>query len=257
MIPVKREAHCPPETEQKRRCKGVPSRKVNFGHNSADVLATADHTKGREVHKNTGLKVRRSKRSKRWTSNSSCSESEFLAVEKEGPKLDVPWTGLDASSDVERQEKALLLSEHRNCCSTPVLKRGHDLLDCVPVVSESILEREQSARRYAITPLVKGCEGQANNFSFSDDDVALASLDLSEIIKSSGTALNTAGEGNGPNSGQVTSNQFYGLPMKVTELLRKIKGIETLYGECLHFYYLLEICSFTISKGAGGGAGGH
>lgn len=256
MIPVKREAHCPPETEQKRRCKGVPSRKVNFGHNSADVLATADHTKGREVHKNTGLKVRRSKRSKRRTSNSSCSESEFLAVEKEGPKLDVPWTGLDASSDVERQEKALLLSEHRNCCSTPVLKRGHDLLDCVPVVSESILEREQSARRYAITPLVKGCEGQANNFSFSDDDVALASLDLSEIIKSSGTALNTAGEGNGPNSGQVTSNQFYGLPMKVTELLRKIKGIETLYDwqvDCLNLPAIKERRNLIYSLPTSGG----
>ena len=66
--------------------------------------------------------------------------------------------------------------------------------------------------------------------SFYGDDSALAALNLSEIITSSAASV-PAQRDICTSSMKEESNQFYGLPRQVKELLQKYKGIESLYGK--------------------------
>lgn len=200
MNTAKREAQSIPITEQKRRREGVPTvKKLNFTRKKSEPAI-----KSNEIQRKAGLKVRRSKRSRRKSSYSSCSESEVVVNEKlknsEGKPLN-----------------AFQPSEQKNCCSTPVARQPSVALACVP-------ERVQELQVFSPA-----------SFSFlSDDDVALAALNLSEIITSSCGTSDTVKGDIIASSRQEGSNQFYGLPVKVKELLQKLKGIETLYGKTSH-----------------------
>lgn len=198
MNTAKREAQSIPITEQKRRREGVPTvKKLNFTRKTSEPAI-----KSNEIQRKAGLKVRRSKRSRRKSSYSSCSESEVVVNEKlknsEGKPLN-----------------AFQPSEQKNCCSTPVARQPS--VACVP---------ERVHELQAFSP--------ASCSFLSDDDVALAALNLSEIITSSCGTLDTVKGDIIASSRQEGSNQFYGLPVKVKELLQKLKGIETLYGKTSH-----------------------
>lgn len=235
MNTAKREAQSLPMTDQKRRCEGIPSvKKVNFRRNSK----TTDLAKGNEFQSNSNLKVKRSKKPRRRASCSSCSESEAGADEKNHvlPKMDVAHVDDNSSEHDKNPLMALRPSEQKNCCSTPVSSRGHGMQNCVPLVSESIRRRELSAGQHADSPLIgtPGTKSLVNNSSFYDDDVALASLNLSEIITSSCGTINVVEGADSLNSlkdAKGSANQFYGLPLRVKDLLHKFKGIETLYGK--------------------------
>lgn len=232
MSTAKREAQSLPMTEQKRRRESVPSvKKVNFMHNSNSAL-TADHPKNNETQKKSGLKVRRSRKSRHRTSYNSCSESEGGVDEKSSRLSKIDVTNNREELQDGKRLNAVNAQEQKNCCSTPVSRRGNDVKDCGAHVSQNVHEREQSFGRHAInSPFGTGIKSMVNNSSFYDDDVALAALNLSEIITSSGVA-STAVEGdNGASLLTNESNQFYGLPLKVKELLHRFKGIETLYGK--------------------------
>ena len=231
MNTTKREAQSPPVNDQKRRCEGVPSvKKVNFKRNSK----TTDLAKGNEFQRNSNLKVKRSKKTRRRTSCSSCSESEAGVEEKNHvlPKMDVVHVG-DNSSELDKNPlMALRLSEQKNCCSTPVSSSGHGVQNGVSLVSESSHKRELSVGQHVNSPFgTPGIKSLINNSSFYDDDVALASLNLSEIITLSCGAINVVEGADSLNSLKDFTNQFYGLPLKVKDLLHKYKGIETLYGK--------------------------
>lgn len=255
MNSVKREGQSLPMTEQKRRREGVPSvKKVNFRRNSNNVL-TGESAKVNEIQKNAALKVRRSKRSKRRTSYSSCSESEIGEKDLRLSRIDVD------NNSREHAENDLIavrvsVSGQKNFCSTPVLRRRNGMQDCVGDVSKTIHEREQSFGQLANSPFGAGIGTVVNSSSFYDDDVALATLNLSEIISSScGTSKAVEG-GNGASSLTSESNQFYGLPLKVKELLYKFKGIETLYEwqtDCLSLTAIKERRNLIYSLPTSGG----
>lgn len=196
---AKREAQSILITEQKRRREGVPTvKKLNFTRKTSEPAI-----KSNEIQRRAGLKVRRSKRSRRKSSYSSCSESEVVVNEKK-----------KHSEGKAKPLNVFQPSEQKNCCSTPVARQPS--VACVP-------ERVQELQAFS----------PASSSFLSDDDVALAALNLSEIITSSCGTSDTV-KGDIVSSRQEGSNQFYGLPVKVKELLQKLKGIETLYGKISH-----------------------
>lgn len=191
--------------EQKRRREGVPTvKKLNFTRKNHCTTTSEPAIKSNEIQRKAGLKVRRSKRSRRRSSNSSCSESEVLVNDKK--KL---------SEGKAKSLNAFQPSEQKNCCSTPVARQPS--VSCVP-------ERVQELQAFS----------PASSSFLYDDDVALAALNLSEIITSSCGTSDTVKGDIIASSRQEGSNQFYGLPVKVKELLQKLKGIETLYGKTSH-----------------------
>ena len=205
MNTAKREAQSIPITEQKRQREGVPTaKKLNFTRKNHCTTTSEPAIKSNEIQRKAGLNVRRSKRSRRRSSNSSCSESEVLVNDKE--KL---------SEGKAKPLNAFQSSEQKNCCSTPVARQPS--VACVP-------ERVQELQVFS----------PASSSFLSDDDVALAALNLSEIITSSCGTSDTVKGDIIASSRQEGSNQFYGLPVKVKELLQKLKGIETLYGKINH-----------------------
>lgn len=207
MNTAKREAQSIPITEQKRRREGVPTaKKLNFTRKNHCTTTSEPAIKSNEIQRKAGLNVRRSKRSRRRSSNSSCSESEVLVNDKK--KL---------SEGKAKPLNAFQSSEQKNCCSTPVARQPSVALACVP-------ERVQELQVFS----------PASSSFLSDDDVALAALNLSEIITSSCGTSDTVKGDIIASSRQEGSNQFYGLPVKVKELLQKLKGIETLYGKTSH-----------------------
>lgn len=211
MNTAKREAHSLPMNDQKRRREGVPSvKKVNFRRK-----LTADHAKSNEIQKTSDLKVKRSRRSKRRSSYSSCSESEVNEKRPAG-KCKNPSTDV-----VFAQE---------NYCSTPV-RRTSDMQNCVAQVSASIHKHEPTFEEHISSPFGTDLKSVVDTSSFYGDDSALAALNLSEIISSSSAASDPVQRENCINSMKEESNQFYGLPLKVKELLQKYKGIESLYGK--------------------------
>ena len=228
MNTAKREAHSLPRNDQKRRCEGVPSvKKVNF-RRSNDCVLTADHAKDNKIPKTSGLKVRRSRRSKRRSSHSSCSESE---VGGNGKNSELSKNE-DRSVNCQNPLAVVDVSGQKNCCSTPI-RKGNDMQDCVAQVSASVRKHEQTFERDASSPFGTGIKSIVNNSSFYDDDGVLASLNLSEIITSSGASNPVQRDSNCTSSMKKESNQFYGLPVEVKELLQKFKGIGSLYGKIL------------------------
>ena len=231
MNTAKREAQSLPMNEQKRPCKGVPSvKKVNFTRKDNCVF-TVELQKANEIQRNTGLKVKRCKRSRRRSSYNGSGKS------KNGDYDEKPLTSV---YDV---------FEQKNCCGTPVARRpsGNDIQESDACAPERIQERKQSLGQQVFSPFETGIKSVVNNTSFYDDDVALAALNLSEIITSSSRASNEVEQDHLTNSLQAESNQFYGLPLKVKELLHKFKGIETLYGKLdLESCCLLVCCVYHV-----------
>ena len=200
---AKREAQSILITEQKRRREGVPTvKKLNFTRKNHCTTTPEPALKSNEIQRKAGLKVRRSKRSRRKSSYSSCSESEVVINEKEKHSEGKPLNAFQPS-------------EQKNCCSTPVARQPS--LACVP-------ERVQELQAFS----------PASSSFLYDDDLALAALNLSEIITSSCGTSDTVKGDITVRSRKEESNQFYGLPVKVKELLQKLKGIETLYGKISH-----------------------
>lgn len=199
MNTAKREAQSIPITEQKRRREGVPTvKKLNFTRKTSEPAI-----KSNEIQRKAGLKVRRSKRSRRKSSYSSCSASEVVVNEKKKHSEGKPLNAFQPSE------------QKKNCCSTPVARQPS--VACVP-------ERVQELQAFS----------PASSSFLYDDDVALAALNLSEIITSSCGTSDTVKGDITIRSRKEESNQFYGLPVKVKELLQKLKGIETLYGKISH-----------------------
>lgn len=209
MNTMKREAHSLTMNDHKRRCEGVPSvKKVNFGRK-----LTAAHAKSNEIQTTTDLKVKRSRRSKRRSSYGICSESEVNEKQPSG-KCKNP------STDVFAQ----------NFCSTPI-RRGNDIQDRVTQVSASVQKHEAKFGGQTSSTFGADFKSLVDTSSFYGDDSALAALNLSEIISSSSGASAPVQRDNCINSIKEESNQFFGLPLKVKELLQKYKGIENLYGK--------------------------
>ena len=208
MNTAKREAHSLPMNDHKRRCEGVPSvKRVNFRRK-----LTADHVKSNEIHTTSDLKVKRSRRSKRRSSYSSCSEGEVNEKRTAG-KCKNPAVGFA-----------------QNFCSTPV-RRGNDIQDCVAQVSASVHKHEPNFEGQTSSPFGTDFKSVVDTSSFYGDDSALAALNLSEIITSSSAASAPLKRDNCIRSMKEESNQFFGLPLEVKELLQKYKGIENLYGK--------------------------
>lgn len=210
MNTAKREAHSLPMNDRKRRCEGVPLvKKVNFGRK-----LTAHHAKSNEIQATTDLKVKRSRRSKRRSSYGICSESEVNekqpSVKCKNPSTDVVFA--------------------QNFCSTPI-RRGNDIQDRVTQVSASVQKHEAKFGGQTSSPFAAYFKSLLDTSSFYGDDSALAALNLSEIISSSSGASAPVQRDNCINSIKEESNQFFGLPLKVKELLQKYKGIENLYGK--------------------------
>ena len=225
MNTVKREACSQPMNDQKRRREGAPSvKKVNFRRSSNCVLTT-DHAKDNKNQKTSGLKVKRSRRSKQRSSHSSCSESEV-----DGKNSELSKSEKQPAGKCEKSLTGVAISEQKNFCSTPV-RRGNGIQDCASHVSASI-QIEQAFERHTSSPFGAGIKSVLDNCysSFYGDDSALAALNLSEIITSSAASV-PAQHDNCTSSMKEESNQFYGLPLQVKELLQKYKGIESLYGK--------------------------
>lgn len=200
MNTAKRETHSLSMNDHKRRCEEVPSvKKVNFRRK-----LTVDHAKSNEIQTTSDLKVKRSRRSKRRSSYSSCSESEVNEKQTAG-KCKKPLTEVGFA---------------QNFCSTPV-RSGNDIQDCVAQVSVSVKKHEPKFEGQTNSPFGADFKSVVDTSSFYGDDSALAALNLSEIISSSSAT---------PAPVQC-DNQFFGLPLKVKELLQKYKGIENLYGK--------------------------
>ena len=210
MNTAKREAHSLPMNDHKRRCEGVPSvKKVNFRRK-----LTAAHAKSNEIQTTTDLKVKRSRRSKRRSSYDICSESEVNEKRPSG-KSKNPLTDVDFG---------------QNFCSTPI-RRGNDIQDCVAQVSASVQKHEAKFIGQTSSTFGADIKCLVDTSSFYGDDSALAALNLSEIISSSSCASAHVQRDNCINLIKEESNQFFGLPLKVKELLQKYKGIENLYGK--------------------------
>lgn len=205
MNTAKREAYSLPVNDHKRRCEDVPSvKKVNFRRK-----LTADHVKSNEIQTASDLKVKRSKRSKRRSSHSSCSESEVNEQRRSG-KCKNPLTDVVFA---------------QNFCSTPVRR------DCVAQVSASVHKPEPKFEGQSSSPFGTDFKSVVDTSSFYGDDSALAALNLSEITSSSSAASAPVQRGNCVTSMKEESNQFFGLPLEVKELLQKYKGIGNLYGK--------------------------
>ena len=221
MNTAKREAYSLPMNDQKRRREGVPSvKKVNFRRK-----LTADHAKSNEIQTTSDLKVKRSRRSKRRSSYSSCSESE---VDGNGKNRECSKNGKQPAGKCKNPLTDVVVFVQENYCSTPV-RRRNDIQDCVTQVSASIHEHEPKFEGHASTPFRTDLKSVVDTSSFYGDDSALAALNLSEIISSSSAASDPVQREN--SSMKEESNQFYGLPLTVKELLQKYKGIESLYGK--------------------------
>ncbi|KAL9966164.1 hypothetical protein ACROYT_G024201 [Oculina patagonica] len=238
--------------DQKRRREGAPSvKKVNFRRNSNCVLtAEADHAKGNENQKTSGLKVKRSRRSKRRSSLSSCSESEAGG---DGKNRESSKHGKQPNEKLcEKSLTGVVVSERKTYCSTPV-RRGNDIPDCVAHVSASI-QVEQAFERQN-SPFGAGIRSIVENSSFFGDDSALADLNLSEIITSSAASV-PAQRDNCTSSMKEESSQFYCLPLQVKELIQKYKGIESLYEwqtDCLNLSAIKERRNLIYSLPTSGG----
>lgn len=223
---MKREAHSLPTNDQKRRREGTPSvKKVNF-RRSNDCALTAVHAKNSETQKTSVLNVKRSRRIKRRSSQSSCSESEAggNGRSRESAKND----GKQPVGKCTKSSTDVVVPGKISYCSTPV-RKGNDMPDCADRVSASI-QIEQALGRHVCSPFAAGMKIAVDSSSFFGDDSALADLNLSEIISST-TASDPAQCNNCASIGKEEAKKFYGLPLQVKELLQKYKGIENLYGK--------------------------
>ena len=201
MNTAKRETYSLPMNDYKRRCEGVPSvKKVHFRRK-----LTVDHARSNEIQTTSDLKVKRSRRSKRRSSHSSCSESEVNEKRTAG-KCKTPL-----------QHEVVFA---QNFCSTPV-RSGNDMQ-----VSASVQKHEPKFEGQTSSLFGDDFKSVVDTSSFYGDDSALAALNLSEIIGSSSVASTPVQRDN-----CIISNQFFGLPLQVKELLQKYKGIENLYGK--------------------------
>ena len=211
MNTAKRETYSLPMNDHKRRCEGVPSvKKVHFRRK-----LTVDHAKSNEIQTTSDLKVKRSRRSKRRSSHSSCSESEVNEKRTAG-KCKNPL-----------QHEVVFA---QNFCSTPV-RSGNDMQDYVAQVSVSVQKHEPKFEGQTSSLFGADFKSVVDTSSFYGDDSALAALNLSEIIGSSSVASTPVQRDNCITSMEEVSNQFFGLPLQVKELLQKYKGIENLYGK--------------------------
>ena len=212
MNTAKRETYSLPMNDHKRRCEGVPSvKKVNFRRK-----LTADHAKSNGIQTTSDLKVKRSRRSKRRSSYSSCSESE-VNEKRTAEKCKNPLTEVVFA---------------QNVCSTPV-RSGNDIQDCVAQVSASVQKHERNFEGRTRPPFGADFKSVMDTSSFYGDDSALAALNLSEIISSSSATSVPVQRDNCISLMEEESDRFFGLPLQVKELLQKYKGIENLYGKRL------------------------
>ena len=223
MNTIKRTANCASTNDQKRLRKDVVAvKKINFRRSNEEL--TIDRVKDYKVKKTSTLDVRRSRRSKRRSLNGSCSESEMVDDRK---KVE---PSMEDDQPVRKREKSLtglkVAEEKNRYCSTPN-RTGNDIQDCEAELSARYFKREQTNATSVSSPF--GFKSLINSSSFCDDDGVLAALNLSEIITSS-AALNRT-QGNLAILPEEEENQFYGLPLKVKELLQKYKGIDSLYGK--------------------------
>ena len=226
MNTVKREAHSLPTNDQKRRREGSPYvKKINFRRSNEGAL-TAVHAKDIETQKTSVLNVKRSRRIKRRSSQSSCSESEAGGNRKSGESS--KNDGKQPVGKCTKSSTDVVVPAKINYCSTPVGK-GNDMPDCAARVSARI-QIEQAFGRHVSSPFSAGMKSVVDSSSFFGDDSALADLNLSEIISST-TASDPAQRNNCASIGKEDSKQFYGLPLQVKELIQKYKGIENLYGK--------------------------
>jgi len=104
-------------------------------------------------------------------------------------------------------------------------------MDGVAPVSASVHKREPKFEGQPSSPFGADFKSVVDTSSFYGDDSALAALNLSEIISSSAAASAPVQRDNCESSTKEESNQFFGLPFEVKELLQKYKGIEHLYGK--------------------------
>lgn len=224
MNTTKREAPPAPINDQKRSREDVlVVKKLNFRRGSTSANELTKDSKNKQI---SPLNVRRSRRVKRRSSYGSSSESDVGGVRK---KHD---SSKDEDQPMRKREKPLTgfeVAEQKNCCSTPN-RMGNDMKGCEAQFSENIHKPEQTFAQLVASPF--GMKSGLNNSSFYDDDGTLAALNLSEIITSS-AGVDPVQSGNCASSTKEEENQFYGLPLKVKELLQKYKGIESLYGKLL------------------------
>lgn len=218
MESFKREAQSLPTNEKKRPCNDLPLvKKINFNRcNSKCAIDREDVFEGGEIQTNCSSNRRRKTRSRRVNSQSSFCTRDVGPEKMTGisEATDVPHVSMIVEEDEKDSSDVLCRSEHKGVCNTP---RGHDMVNGFSPFSKSFHMGKHSPFGTGVTSLI-------NNSSFYEDDVALASLNLSEIITSSCSSSNDLVD---------DSCQFYGLPMKVKEMLRKFKGIETLYGKAI------------------------
>ncbi|XP_068670682.1 helicase POLQ-like isoform X1 [Montipora foliosa] len=231
METAKREAQSLPMSEHKRPRNGVPSvKKITFSRCESTCVSLA---KDDEIRKNRSFNTTKSKSSRRSTSRKSFRESDVCAEKRTADIVD----------DIDHG-----LSGQNAFCSTPFLSRVHDK-DGSSSFCKTFNQRKDS-------PFRNGFKSLINNSSFYDDDADLAALNLSEIITSSCPASNALGDDNDQTSLKDACDQFYGLPMKVKELLLKFKGIETLYDwqmDCLNLPAVKERKNLIYSLPTSGG----
>jgi len=142
----------------------------------------------------------------------------------------------------------------QNFCSTPI-RRGNDIKDCVAQASASVQKHEAKFGGQTSSTFGADFKSLVDTSSFYGDDSALAALNLSEIVSSSSCASAHVQRDN-INSIKEESNQFFGLPLKVKELLQKYKGIENLYEwqtDCLNLLAVKERRNLIYSLPTSGG----
>lgn len=248
MNTIKRTANCASTNDQKRLRKDVVAvKKINFRRSNEEL--TKDRVKDYKIKKTSTLDVRRSRRSKRRSLNSSCSESEMVDDRKQAEP------SMEDDQQVRKREKSLtglkVAGEKNRYCSTPN-RTGNDIQDCEAELSARYFKREQTNATSVSSPF--GFKSLINSSSFCDDDGVLAALNLSEIITSS-AALNRT-QGNLAILPEEEEKQFYGLPLKVKELLQKYKGIDSLYDwqkDCLNLEAIKERRNLIYSLPTSGG----
>ena len=219
---VEREAHSLPTNDQKRRREGTPPVKKVIFRRRNDCASTAIHAKDSETQKTSVLNVKRSRRS---------SQSSFNEIEAGG-------NGKSRESSKNEEEQPVgkctesstdvVVPVKISYCSNPV-RKGNDITE----IAASGIQIEK-ALGHGSSHFPGGMQNEVDSSSVfgddSDSDSALADLNLSEIISST-AASDAAQRNNCASIGKEESNQFYGLPLQVKELLQKYKGIENLYGK--------------------------
>lgn len=174
MNTIKRTANCASTNDQKRLRKDVVAvKKINFRRSNEEL--TIDRVKDYKIKKTSTLDVRRSRRSKRRSLNSSCSESEMVDDRKQAEP------SMEDDQQVRKREKSLtglkVAEEKNRYCSTPN-RTGNDIQDCEAELSARYFKREQTNATSISSPF--GLKSLINSSSFCDDDGVLAALNLSE-----------------------------------------------------------------------------